>query len=356
MELFKASNQWSTRPADERFGSLQELYDATKEYRASAGQKQISISDLRVEAFDGDVQLVGRQNAPAKFTHWAFGQLAARVGAPAGYLRELPATLASQNLNHGLAKYADKSDTANLLFHKNGSLLLRAFTSDKYERIWNFEVAERLLHLQTLGWTPAVPTIRTGGNDQPALYASDHDMFAFLNNKSTAIKEPGNPEGLFRGVMVENSEVGAAALKLTKFLFRAICGNFIVWGAQNVVEISVRHVGNARQKWQRYDAEIRRYAESSALADEQKIADAQTVQIGNSKEQVLDKLFRMRSLGLSRKTMDAAYDGAQTAVDGDPRTVWGMVNALTRHSQEQPYADARVVIDRAAGKLMEVNF
>jgi len=355
MELFKAHNQWSTRPADERFASVQELYTATRAYRATAGEKLVPVSELRVEAIEGDVQLVGKKNNPAKFTHWAFGQVAARVGAPANYLRELPATLACQNLNHGLAKYADKHDTANLLFHQNGGLLLRALTSDKYERIWNFEVAERLLDLEGKGWKPAMPTINKTAHDFPALYASDHDMFAFVTNDSAIIREPGNPDGLMRGVIVENSEVGASALKLTRFLYRALCSNHIIWGASDVMEISVRHVGDARQRWSRYEGELRRYANQSALEDESRIASAKREVLGGTKEQVLDKLFGIRSLQLSRKTLDAGYDAVAIG-DGGANTVWGMVNGLTRHSQTLQYADARVAVDRAAGKLMEINF
>ena len=157
MELFHAHNQWATRPADERFRTIKELYDVCKEYARSAGEKTVPVASIRTEAIDGNVQLVGRENHPALLTHWAFGQLSARIGAPASYLRELPATLACQNLNYGLARYADKTDSANLLFHQNDGLLLRAFTSSEYARIWNWEVAERLLSLESQGWSPLDP-------------------------------------------------------------------------------------------------------------------------------------------------------------------------------------------------------
>lgn len=356
MELFKAHKQWASRPQDERFESLQALYDATKAYAGQALERQANVSDLRTEAIDGDVQLVGRQGVPAKLTHWSFGQLAARVGAPASYLRDLPATLAVQNLNHGLKEYGDKAETASLMFHSNGSLLLRAFTSDKYSRIWNWEVAERLLSLQTYGWEPARPDIRVEMGDFPALYASDHDMFAFIRNRSVVVREPGNPDGLQRGVIVENSEVGASALKLTRFLYREMCGNHIIWGASKVMEISVRHVGDARYRWGAYQYELKRYAESSVSEDEAKIASAKSKLLGDTKEQVLDRLFGMRSLALSRKTLDAGYDACLPDQDGDPRTVWGVVQGLTRHSQTLPYADARTAIDRSAGKLLEGIF
>src|SRR5690349_12715199 len=128
MEIFKANKQWSTRPADERFETLDALYQATKKYAQASQQKHVPFSDLRVEAVDGDVQLVGRANTPAKFTHWAFGQLCARVGAPASWLRDISATLACQNLNYGLAQRLAngvQNAIADLMFHSNGGLLLR---------------------------------------------------------------------------------------------------------------------------------------------------------------------------------------------------------------------------------------
>ena len=384
MELFHAHNQWSTRPADQRFETIQALYNATKQYAATAAEKRVSVSSIRTEAIDNNVQLVGRAGVPALLTHWAFGQLSARIGAPASYLRELPPTLACQNLNHGLKQYENTADVANLLFHQNGGLLLRAFTSDDYARIWNWEVAARLLELGNQGWTPATPDKRFDGGDPtecqmchgakwqrgdgpapltapcmycagtgrafPALYASDHDMFAFVRNNNVVIREQGNPDGLQRGVIVQNSEVGASALKLTRFLYREMCGNHIIWGASKVLEIKVRHVGNARYRWSGYEAELRRYLSQGAEKDEYLISQAKTVRIGNTKEQVLNKLFGIRSINLSRKTLEAGFDATVPAQDGDPKTVWGIVQGLTRHSQTVPFADQRTAIEHGRRK------
>ena len=358
MELFKANAQWSSRPADERFTSVDQLYQVTKSYADTAGEKAAPWGDLRTEAIDGDVQLVGRVNVPAKLTNWAFGQLAARVEAPAEYLRKLPATLAVQNLNHGL-KERGADGSAQLLFHQNGGLLCRAITSDRYSRIWNYEVAERLQGLAAMGWEPATPDIRGDGDlSNPknfALYASDHDLFAFLRNPNLAIEEKGQG-AVYRGVIVENSEVGAAALKLTRFLYREMCGNHIIWGASKVVDLSLRHVGRIRDQWYKWSYEIRKYAEESVSDEAAKISSARTVQIAGTKEDVLDKLFGLRSLQLSRKTLEAGYDAVKPDQDGDPRTVWGIVQGLTRHSQTLPYQDKRNDIDRAAGRVLAINF
>src|SRR5260370_10339969 len=148
MELFKANRQWATHPKDERFESLETLDEATRAYADTAVESDVLWSELRVENIDGDVQLIGTQQRPAVLTNWAFGQLASRVKAPAEYLSRLPATLAAQNINFGLKQRAESepSKSASLLIHRNGSMLVRALTSEKYTRIWNLEVAQK--HMQ----------------------------------------------------------------------------------------------------------------------------------------------------------------------------------------------------------------
>jgi hypothetical protein len=71
---------------------------------------------------------------------------------------------------------------------------------------------------------------------------------------------------------------------------------------------------------------------------------------------VLDKLFGLRQLKLSKKTIEAGLDAINLEQDGDPNTVWGAVCGLTRYSQTLPYADQRTEVDKAAGKLLEVSF
>jgi hypothetical protein len=230
MEIFTAATQWATRPADERFTSLQELYTVTHAYAHQASQKTVSWDSLRVEARDEEIQLIDKADVPARFTHWAFGQLCGHVNAPVSYLRSLPSTLACQNLNHGLANRSlQPGNPAQMMFHDNGSLLLRALTTEAYQRIWNWEIVERLLEWEQKGWEPARPDLRWDGGDPtvclrcngtgddgsrtegsaekampyciackgtghalPALYASDKDMFAFVRNRKTKPQRTGN--------------------------------------------------------------------------------------------------------------------------------------------------------------------
>lgn len=372
MELFHAANQWATRPDDERFDSLEDMHAATKAYADIAVEQTVPWNDLRTAA-DGDDVVVQGRGAHVRLTHFSFGQLASRVSAPASYLRTLPATLAAQNLNFGLKHKGDATD-AQLMYHSNGSFLLRAATSTRYTRIWNHEVLERMIPFaESRGLIPAQKTFEWGNRDRPvsyigrdgrltsldpdadkALYASDHDMFAFLMSADRTVTDPVG-QTLRRGIIIQNSEVGAASLKFMGFLFRDVCANHIIWGAEQVAEVSLRHVGDVHKRWGRAMLNVRKYLDGSGRVQEDELAQMR-VEIAGTKEQVLDKLFGIRSLGLSRKALERSYDAVVPAEDGDPRTVWGIAQGITRESQNQPYAEDRVKMDRAAGKVLKLAF
>jgi hypothetical protein len=385
MNLYKASNQWANRPADERFWTVEEMVQACLQYRQASAAATAAYGDLRVEARDGDLHLVGRTGIPARLTHWSFGQLSQRAGAPASYLRKLPATLTAQNINHGLKAHADGESVRLLLQRANGieSTMLRAITSERYTRIWNHEIGERLLDLVKGGWVipPAMPVVydhrmrvatvedcgpytyvKPGDTIAPAgVYASDHDMFVFLINPERQIHD-GSPDGLFRGFFCWNSEVGAASFGVMAFLFKGVCHNHIVWGAEGVFELRIRHIGDADERaFRQLQVELNKYADSSASDIEAKIEASRKVVLGATKEEVVNELFgiaRQRRVPVTLKALDSAYDVAVARSEdyGDPRTLWGMVNGLTEQSQELGFADKRVDADRAAGRLLEVCF
>ena len=389
MDLFKASNQWSTRPADERFGSIPEMTSACKEYADKEAESVLPFASIRVEADNKELVIAGKSDRRAKLTNWAFGQVCGLVGAPARYLQDLPATLAAQNLNFGLkqlqedaAKQTGKASDALLLFHSNGGLLLRALTTERYARIWNWEVSQRLEGLLEQGWQ--VPPARPARPDQPGirpateadvlrnngagisihvgdpiapagLYASDHDMFAFLVDEQRRIQD-GSDAGLARGFFIENSEVGAAALKITTFLYRYVCGNHIVWDAKGLRTVSIIHLGRERHIWNKLQDGLRRYAEASVGDVENTISAAKRIEIADDRDGVVDKLFGMRVA--SRRILEDAYEVADlnSDRDGSPRSVWGFVQGMTTVSQRTEYADKRVEMDRAASKVMQIAF
>lgn len=383
--LYEASNQWAQRPSDERFWTVDELLAATQSYRASATvSNNVPWSTLHVEMCSGsEPMLVGRTGKAALLTHHGFEQVCQHASAPAGYLRTLQPQTACTALNETLHAQANGRQ-AQVLFHKrnDGQYLVRALTSPKYTRVWDCEVADRLGNMVAQGWRvpPARPassdsrarpataadismrgghsglSVKVGDMIAPAgLYASDHDLFCFLVNEARTIELPGG-RTLARGFFVSNSEVGDRALKLTTFLYDYVCGNHIVWGAEDVREARFVHMGDSLdQRWRIEASRMVKYIDQDTGAERERLEHVFETIIGASKDDVLDKLFAVRSLGIPRKTLDAAYVAAETNNER-PTTQFGMVCGLTRVSQDTQYADERVRLDAAAGRLMTMEF
>jgi hypothetical protein len=59
----------------------------------------------------------------------------------------------------------------------------------------------------------------------------------------------------------------------------------------------------------------------------------------------------VQRLDLSRKQAGDAYALA-VQHEQNPRSVWGFVQGLTRLSQQTPWQDARLGLDRAASRLL----
>lgn len=363
--LMRASTEWSKRPADQRFGSLEALHAATTHHReVSVEAPVVPLKSLRIESvatsgeqpnIDRVPVLVGKEGVGALFTHYAFGQFSRAVGAPAAYLRSLPADLVVQNLNHGIAQ-APAADN-NLLFTQNGDLRLRAMVSQKYTRIWNNDVTARLIRLvgEQPQWQPA-PEAFDGSR---GLYASDEDMFAFMVDNDRRIFETLPGGGLSRGFFVWNSEVGAASFGIMTFFYEFVCGNHRVWGAKGIQELRIPHIGNADDRaFKQLAVEIRKYADSSARDDELKIESMRSMKLGDKKEEVLDRVFALKGVDVSRKVIEASYDKAVEREDryGDPRTVWALTGGMTEIARDLPNANERVKLDRAAGKIMQIAF
>lgn len=392
--LFQAHNQWATRPADERFWTLEEARDFAAGYAATAQELEVDFgSSALVAGDDGNIRLALGDGREATLTHWAFSQLVKTAGSPADYIRKLPADLAIRCVEHGLDQHFAGRDemTRSALVHNGAGTVLRSLTSDRYSRFWNHKVFDRLIDLQGSGWRvpPARPapagdsrarpataadvlrdkdgggglSVKVGDMIAPAgIYASDHDMWAFMVNEDARIDD-GSDGGLSRGFFVSNSEVGAAALRVTLFHYRHVCSNHIVWGAEDVIEVSVRHIGDVEGKFSlELSQAVDSWANHSAHEETARVRRAMTTVLGATDDEVLDAVFKAFSgqrrynlpSGLSVKLVANALDTAKQweHQDGNPYSVWGLVNGITRISQATPYADERSFLDRAASRVL----
>ncbi len=145
----RVSSEWFRRPADERFLNLSDLHRSVKDRADRSRARTVPSNEVRVEARreDGDrlrLMLPGDAEEIAP-THWSFGQLCSLVGAPASYMRQLPAPLAGINLQHGLLSH--RAELVKTLEADDGRVELRAVTGPDYGRIWDHELVEAVMRI-----------------------------------------------------------------------------------------------------------------------------------------------------------------------------------------------------------------
>lgn len=366
------SKQWISRPADQRFLSLNDLHKKVAS-RANASREEIinsrSIEFVSpvVETRD-DVHRIaialpnGDVLAP---NHWSFGQLCSLAGAPASYLRRQPSQHVADCLTYDL-RYSRKGD--GVKGYVSGDDIL-AVTGVDYGRIYDLEVVEAVQQIAGNGtgdmrWKiPGVMDWRTHIYDPNApvtmdsttLYASDRDCFVFLVDDRNPIEvgklPDGSPDLMFRGFYVSNSEVGAGSLVLAAFYLRAVCCNRLLWGVEHFHELRMRHTKYAPN---RFIEEARPALESFANGSSSRLVEgvqkAKAAKIARDDDEAIEWL-NARSFS-RKKAMEILAQGE--AEEGRPvRTAWDMAQALTANARNEPNNDSRITIEGVAKKLLD---
>lgn len=382
--LYMAARQYATRPPDERFDTLPALLAAARADADASVQALTTIDHLHARPSDDGAEVIlnGRQNA-AKLSNWSFGQLAAIGGAPGQYLRTLPAQLAADCLNYGIgarvsaaklaadqARKTYKADPIQLLIRQSPDAAagvlptVRAVTSEQYNRVFDADLVDPLIRLQE--HDPRWQLPMTWEGTRAGAYRGDRDLFVILTDGGSIVEDPtlrdgtpgaggaapgGNARAMYRGVIVRNSEVGACSLQLHTILFRYICGNHIIWGVERHAQYRRRHVGaqTAPEFFAQLRDTLRNLANRPASVDVEHVKALAAREPWQTKEHTVHAL---RAIGATEKQADAAYTAAEQ-YEANPRSVWGLMNGITRVSQSSEYSADRLALDLLALQLQK---
>ncbi len=245
------------------------IFIARQRQSRCARVRTVESAEIRVEATRDNAErlalIVPGGREPIAPTHWSYGQLCSLAGAPASYMRQLPAPLAAINLQHGLLNH--KAELVKTLEMDDGRVELRAVTGPEYGRIWDKDLVAAVMSIagngtgDTIWKVPGVLDWSTMTHnpfvditkDTTTLYASDRDVFLFLVDDTHPIEAGrlpnGEPDLYFRGFYAWNSEVGSKTLGIASFYLRAVCANRNLWGTENFEEITIRHSKFAAQRF-----------------------------------------------------------------------------------------------------------
>lgn len=365
-----AQRQYFSRPADQKFDSIDALLASVQNRRQRSIEFTSEIVDMRASL--GPQGLVFQAQRPMKKgsltetmlpTHYAFGQTCGLVKAPASHLRTWAAQgnegLVIDAMNHCIQR-ADRSGmkflAAPVADENSDTVELFSTTSPTYGRIWDADVVQatkdaldavneregREVFYSPWGW----------GKKFRALFGSQQDVFMYFIDGGSIVDGGGDRDQLNRGFFVWNSEVGAATFGIATFLFRQTCGNFMVWGVENAKILNIRHTKNGPDRFAAEAAPVlREFAHSSVKELEAGVRAAKTFALPTDRDDLLD--WAVKTKILNRAEAKRAYDTA-IAEEGQCATLWDFVNGATATARMMAFADAKVDLETRAGKLMKL--
>ena len=375
------SSQWFSRPDDQKFLSLDNMLafkknDAQRMTSRTVDTHKIQIigefdeanpsrGDLRIEYADDNNR--DHTNVP---TNWSFGQLSQLSGAPAGYLKDLPAPLAADCIQWGL-RYNRGRELVKVFGSQNEGGDLRAATGPDYGRIYDWEILEPIKQVvDASGGRWKVPGMMVGSNnglavydpdipvsmDTTTLFASDRDVFVFMvddRNPIEAGKLPnGEPDLMFRGFYAWNSETGSKTAGIAAMYLRGVCMNRNLWGVENFQEIKIRHTKFAPDRFaMEARPALQSFANGSTATFLEGVRAAKAAKIAHDDESRLE--FLSKRAGLSGRMAKAAA-ARHMVEEGRPvESVWDAAQAITAIARDIPHQDARIEVERKAGALLE---
>ena len=367
----RVSSEWFSRPDDERFLSLTDLYGRVRGRAEAATTRIVESRAIRVEARSNEPErlslLVPNHEESIAPTNWSFGQLCSLVGAPAAYLRNLPAALARINMQHGLI--AHRGEQVKLLETSDGRTELRAVTGPDYGRIWDHELVAAVMKIAgngtgdtrwkvpgvldwgTMHYNPFVDVSR----DTTTLYASDRDVFLFLVDDTHPIEAGklanGDPDLFFRGFYCWNSEVGSKTLGIATFYLRAVCMNRNLWGVENFEEINIRHSKFAASRFaHQAEPALTHFADSSPANFIGGIKMARERIVARNDD---DRASFLRNRGFSKSDTGKIIATVLDEEGHPAASLYDFVQGITAVARSKPHQDDRLELEGKARKLLE---
>ena len=329
------ASQWSDVELD--FDTAAERI--VQAHESDGKHRDLPITDLKtwaVAPYEGMFALVplARHHEPKPLRANGFSNLTSRLGAPADFIRRLPAPLQLANLNYLLAEHSDGS-AATLRLRSNE---VAAIVSDRYAPLDPIELMETIrAALERFG---ILHDVRVRG----VACGLVDNLRLVLPSEAKAIK-PGDASAV--GLDISGSSFARSAVHVSPVIWRLVCSNGMR-RAERGSGFSFRHVGD-RDRLR--DAVIE--AIPSALVRARGVMDQWRRSVTFMVEDVAAQIEAMRELTtVEKKNVETAVRleiGHAELPAHVP--LYDLVNALTA-SAKQATPARRLDIEALAGDVL----
>jgi hypothetical protein len=279
-------------------------------------------------------------------------QIAGRLGIPQKYydrMRDTAPRLLEANVNSWLQSEPKEKRMVRTL---DGSM--RAFLSDRYRPLDNFDLGD-----------VAFDTLIKAGAEVKSTELTERRLYIkAVTEKLTMEVKKGDI--VQAGIVISNSEVGCGSVKVETLVFRLVCLNGLI--SDN--SIRKYHVGRSGSEG---DFASEFFKDETRRADDKafwlKVRD---VIQGSFQQDVFEKIVQRMKLtteqeitGSVEKAVELTGDKfglnetersgvLRNLIKGGDITQWGLVNAITRASQDVEDYDRATDLERLGGVVLEL--
>lgn len=311
--------------------------------------KRDFVADSRKLSLSDDGQLLIDGQGALSMTSHCSNQVATHCDIPKKYWDKMPAELRATNANHWLHKDPAKRMIRTL----DGSA--RAFLSDRYRALDNYDLAEAVLPV--LQETPDMQIVSSELTDKRMYIKA---LFPRIQG------EVAKGDIVQSGVVISNSEIGSGSLRVEPLVFRLVCLN----GMISNMATRKYHVGKAsgigesameifrpetmamtdKAFWMQVQDTVRASVNQlgfDAIVAEMQRTKGMVMQIDPI--EVVERVQKHFTLQESEKR-----GVLQHLLTGGDLTAYGLLNALTRHSQDIEDYDRATDFERMGGQIIEL--
>ena len=335
--------------------NIQELYKELEEQRENRKDIIADTRSLMVSSTENKSLIyvsAGEERPYYEISEVAHRQIADRLGIPFKYYMRMRTDypeLLDQNINGWL----DAAPEKRMLRTMNGKL--RAFLSDRYRRLDNLELVDHVL--------PVIAQMK-GCSIESCDITETHLYMKIINKTMKTEITPGDV--VQAGFVISNSEIGLGALKVEPLVYRLVCKNGLI-----CKDLAHKKYHAGRQV-EDTDNAYELYSDETLAADDKayflKVQDIVSAAVDEARFQLtVDKMRASMNVQAGEdpvRTVEVLGDKyvlnkmerasiLRHFILGNDFSAFGLVNAVTRSSQDVEDYNRATDLERLGGMLLE---
>jgi hypothetical protein len=320
--------------------TIQELAQAVVAYSA---KKKDFIVPSKAASFNADMRAISFRDQSFKPNDWFMDQAYDWLGVPKKYAQRIETypDLLAYNLNYLMGQ----SDQKYMIRTIDGTA--RAMLSSRYRTLDNDELLHHIL-----------PVFPEYGLQVESCKLTEKNLYLkVVSPRVQAEVVPGDV--VQAGLCISNSEIRAGSVCIEPLLYRLVCRNGVV---VNDARIRKYHVGRdtiADESWVHFKDDTR-------MADDRafwlKVRDLVAAVLDQTQfDRLVDKMRVARTQPIESveelvnrfALLEPEAEGVlnELARSGD-MTLYGLINAVTRHSQDVESYERATELERVGGALL----